>query len=103
MKHIKKEEHASPARGTSARRPPARQASERTRARTPEAKEELRNLILREATALFVEEGYAGFSMRKLAGRLGYTTTVLYSYFENKRELLLAIIGEGYQRVQTYL
>lgn len=75
----------------------------RQRARTQEAKTELREQILREAVALFVEEGYAGFSMRKLARRLHFTATTLYDYYEDKHDLLLAVIGEGYQLFGTYL
>lgn len=69
------------------------------RARSPEAKEELRDRILEEAIALFVSEGYAGFSMRKLGQRLHFTAAALYTYFANKDELLLAIIGQGYERL----
>jgi AcrR family transcriptional regulator len=69
------------------------------RARSPEAKEELRERILAEALALFVSEGYAGFSMRKLGQRLHFTAAALYTYFANKDELLLAIIGQGYERL----
>lgn len=79
-----------------ARRKKGSPPSPRGRARTPEAKQELRTRILREAVALFVEQGYTGFSMRKLADRLEYSATALYAYFANKDELLLAIIGEGY-------
>ena len=75
----------------------------RTRARTPQAKEELRELILREAVALFVEEGYAGFSMRELGRRLHYSAPTLYGYFANKHDLLLAIIGEGYDVFRSHV
>jgi AcrR family transcriptional regulator len=75
----------------------------RERARTPEAKAALRTRILREAVALFVEEGYRGFAMRKLATRLRYSAPTLYAYFANKDELLLAIIGEGYHLFRSYV
>ncbi|HUP92976.1 MAG TPA: TetR/AcrR family transcriptional regulator [Solimonas sp.] len=75
----------------------------RPRARTQEAKEALREQILVEAVALFVEEGYAGFSMRKLARRLHFTATALYDYYDDKHDLLLAVIGEGYQRFGRHL
>jgi AcrR family transcriptional regulator len=73
------------------------------RARSPQAKEELRERILQEAVALFVSEGYAGFSMRKLAQRLNYTATALYAYFENKDQLVLAIIEQGYELLASHL
>jgi AcrR family transcriptional regulator len=80
-----------------------RVAAPRGRARTPAAKEELRHRILREALALFVAEGYAGFSMRKLGHRLRYSATTLYAYFENKDDLLLAVIDQGYDLARSYL
>ena len=86
-----------------ARRKRAAPPPPRGRARTPEAKEELRTRILREAVALFVEQGYTGFSLRKLAQRLHYSATTLYAYFANKDDLLLAIIGEGYTVFGAYL
>jgi AcrR family transcriptional regulator len=80
-----------------------REPAARERARTPEAKEQLRSRILREAVALFVEEGYTGFSMRKLAQRLHYSAPTLYAYFANKDDLLLAIIGEGYTLFRAHV
>ena len=77
--------------------------SRRERARTPEAKEELRQRILDAAVNLFLEEGYAGFKMRELAKRLGYSATMLYMYFENKDELLFAVIGHGYELFRRHL
>src|ERR1051325_10281923 len=75
----------------------------KSRARTPAAKEQLRELIFREAVALFVEEGYAGFSMRKLAHRLHYSAPTIYAYFANKDDLLMAIIGEGYTLFRSHV
>lgn len=74
-----------------------------TRARSAEAKEALRERILHEAVALFASEGYAGFSMRKLAQRLNYTATMLYDYFAGKDELVLAIIEQGYAQLADHL
>lgn len=80
-----------------------RNAAARGRARTTAAKEELRARILSEAMALFVAEGYTGFSMRKLAHRLRYSATTLYGYFKNKDELLLAVIDQGYDLARSRL
>lgn len=52
---------------------------------------------------MFLEQGYAGFKMRQLADRLGYSATMLYMYFDNKDDLLLAVIGHGYERFRRYL
>lgn len=77
--------------------------TESERARTPAAKQELREKILREAVHLFADEGYAAFTMRKLAQRIGYTATTIYAYFENKDELMYAIITAGYETLRDYL
>lgn len=81
----------------------SRQTARRRRARSPEAKQELRRRILHEALGLFVEEGYSGFSMRKLARRLRYSAPTLYAYFANKDDLLMAIVGEGYELFRSYV
>lgn len=73
------------------------------RARTPQAKEELRARILQEAIVLFVDEGYHGFTMRKLAVRIGYTPTTIYFYFKSKDELLFEVISNGWELFRKYL
>lgn len=52
--------------------------------------------ILREAGALFVELGYDGFSMRKVAARIGYSVTTIYHHFKDKDALLMALLGEAF-------
>ncbi|WP_305733312.1 TetR/AcrR family transcriptional regulator [Trichlorobacter ammonificans] len=59
-------------------------------------KEEFRAEILKAAVALFAEEGYAKFSMRKLAARIGYSPTTIYLYFRDKDDLLLHICENLY-------
>jgi AcrR family transcriptional regulator len=56
------------------------------------AAEETRRRILDEATALFVERGYAGTSIRDISERLGMTKGALYYHFSSKEELLYAIV-----------
>lgn len=73
------------------------------RARTPAAKEELRGRILQEAIVLFVDEGYHGFTMRKLATRIGYTPTTIYFYFKSKDELLFEVISNGWALFREYI
>ncbi|MEZ5226686.1 MAG: TetR/AcrR family transcriptional regulator [Acidimicrobiales bacterium] len=43
------------------------------------------------ALELFRSDGYAGVSMRRLAGSAGCTPMTLYKYFENKFEILQLI------------
>jgi AcrR family transcriptional regulator len=52
------------------------------------------------ASALFVRDGYAGVSVRDIAGACGLTIGAIYSRFRNKADLLVAAIEE---RVRTDL
>jgi AcrR family transcriptional regulator len=63
------------------------------RARAPAGKREERMLqILEEARLLFAEEGYAGFSVRTLARRMGMSQGHLQYYFARKEQLFEALI-----------
>lgn len=59
-------------------------------------KDALRSMIFRAAADLLVEHGYADFSLRKLAARIGYSATTIYRYFRDKDELILAVIDESF-------
>jgi AcrR family transcriptional regulator len=51
-----------------------------------------RDLIIEEASRLFVEQGYAATSVRQIAEAVGCTEAALYYHFKDgKRELLLAV------------
>ncbi len=51
-------------------------------------KEEFPREILDAARSLFVSEGYANFSMRKLAEKTEYSPTTINLYFKDKDDLL---------------
>ena len=59
-------------------------------------KKELKELILKEARALFLEEGFEKTSIRKIADRIEYSPTTIYLYFQDKNELLLALHQESF-------
>jgi AcrR family transcriptional regulator len=59
-------------------------------------KEELRETILRAAADLLVEESYELFSLRRLAARIGYSATTVYRYFEDKDQLVFAVLERGF-------
>ncbi|MCA9727663.1 MAG: TetR/AcrR family transcriptional regulator [Candidatus Eisenbacteria bacterium] len=56
-----------------------------------------------EAASLLLQNGYAGFSMRRLAERIGYSVMTIYRYFENKEELIGAVLQSGFARFETDL
>ena len=57
-------------------------------------KEQFRREILDSAGEMFINDGYDGFSMRKLAERIDYSPTTIYIYFKSKEDLLFAICEE---------
>ncbi len=60
-------------------------------------REQFKGEILAAARELFSQEGYANFSMRKLAARIGYSPTTIYLYFRDKDDLLFCICEELYK------
>jgi len=57
----------------------------------------LKQKILNAAMKVFVEQGYAEVSMRKIAGLIDYSPTTIYRFFKNKEELLQSIAAETYK------
>lgn len=76
----------------------AERLREVSRRRRQQEKEDLRRRILDAAGALFLEHGYEGLSMRQIAERIGYSATTIYRYYEDKDDLLFAIVYEGFLR-----
>lgn len=66
-------------------------------------KEEFPREILDAARSLFVNEGYANFSMRKLAEKTEYSPKTINLYFKDKDDLLFAICEEVAGRFFTDL
>lgn len=69
-----------------------------SRRRREQGKEDLRRAILDAAAALFLEHGYEGLSMRQIAERIGYSATTIYRHYDDKDDLLFAIVQEGFLR-----
>lgn len=57
--------------------------------------------IVRAAARLFHACGYAATSMRDLAAALGVTSAALYYHFPGKEDLLVAVMRQGVELVQT--
>lgn len=65
-------------------------------ARSPEDISTVKANILDAAKDILYREGFAQFSMRKLAAVLGMTAANIYNYFENKDEIYLGIQTAGF-------
>jgi AcrR family transcriptional regulator len=64
---------------------------------------EPRERILTCACELYLQDGLEGFSMRKLARRLGVTAPALYRHFDSKEQVLLEVVREAYERFARHL
>jgi AcrR family transcriptional regulator len=58
-------------------------------------REAVHRAILDAARALFLAEGYANVSMRKIAEKIEYSAGAIYSYFPCKEDIFLALAEEG--------
>lgn len=68
-----------------------------------ESQDALRRTVLDTASELLVEEGPQALTMRKLAGALGCSTTVLYTMFGGKDGIADALFREGFARLRRRL
>ena len=60
-----------------------------------------RELILREAAALFARQGYSGTSMNQVAQACGISKPALYHYVRDKQQLVATIAGAHVARLET--
>ena len=51
------------------------------------------------AREMFVAEGYANVSMRKIADKIGYSPTTIYIYFKDKTDLVHQICEQTFARL----
>ncbi|MBW4436711.1 MAG: TetR/AcrR family transcriptional regulator [Pleurocapsa minor GSE-CHR-MK-17-07R] len=76
----------------------AERLRDNSRNRRDQQKQEVREAILQAASALFLEHGYAGFSIRQVAEKIGYSPGIIYFYFADKDEVLFTLVDEGFSR-----
>lgn len=60
-------------------------------------REAVRRSILDAARELFVAEGYANVSIRKIAERIEYSPAAIYGYFPSKDDIFYALAEEGFR------
>ncbi|MDR3161414.1 MAG: TetR/AcrR family transcriptional regulator [Spirochaetaceae bacterium] len=59
--------------------------------------------ILRSAEAEFLQNGYAGASLRKIAAAAGLTTGALYRHYADKEALYRALVEPVYHKILDFL
>lgn len=68
--------------------------------RRPKSKAEIetiKNTILDTTLRLISEDGYEGFSIRKLGPNLGIAPKTIYNYFKSKEEIYLHVLTRGFE------
>ena len=68
-------------------------------ARKQREKEEMKELILKEAMKLFLAEGFGNVSLRRIAENIEYSPATIYLYFKDKDEILYALHTEGFNEL----
>ena len=58
----------------------------------------MRKIILKAAIDLFIQEGYDGVSIRKIAKKIEYSPGSIYTYFTDKDSIFYALHVEGFER-----
>ena len=64
-----------------------------------ERRAETRDRLLEAAARVFAREGYAGASVEEVAREAGFSTGALYSNFDGKEDLFLALLAHTVERV----
>lgn len=66
--------------------------------RKEKQKAELKQQILDASAKLFIEQGYEGVSIRKIADIIEYSPTTVYLYFKDKNEILFDLHEIGFRK-----
>jgi AcrR family transcriptional regulator len=72
------------------------------RERQRRERDTVRRKILNAARTLFLTDGYANVSMRKIADQIEYSPGAIYSYFASKEDIFFALAEEGLLYVRTH-
>jgi len=65
--------------------------------------DQTRGRLLTEARDLYLEEGFARFSLREVARRAGVSAAAVYRHYDGKEALLREVCGEGFRIFSSYL
>lgn len=71
--------------------------------RKQKQREGVKGEIREAARVIFVRDGYASFSMRKLAAEVGYSPGAIYLYYKSKQELFRSLVEESFDRLYATL
>lgn len=81
----------------------ANRTIEKKRARSSDDRDAIRNRLCDAAAKLFLEEGEAALSMRRLAAEVGCSAMAPYRHFADKEALIAAIRAQAFNRLADTL
>lgn len=58
-----------------------------------------RGRIIKAAYEVFIEAGYHGASIRRIARKAAVNEALIYHYFQNKEDLFFSLLGETYEEM----
>ena len=61
--------------------------------------EAMKELIINVAKDIIAKEGYDNLSIRKIAGKIEYSPSIIYHYFKDKEEIVNAVMRNGYMKI----
>ncbi len=67
--------------------------------RKERGRRELRRLILKTAEEIVLQEGIQKLSIRKIAGRIEYSPSIVYHYFRDKDDIVNQIMTDNYKKI----
>ena len=70
--------------------------------RKEKQKLEIRKLILDASMKLFIEEGFANVTIRRIADLIEYSPTTVYLYFKDKDEIFATLHDVGFQKMAEF-
>ncbi|KAB2930699.1 MAG: TetR/AcrR family transcriptional regulator [Leptonema illini] len=73
------------------------------RARTEQAREQRRNVILDAARSTFFEKGYQNTTIKEITDRAGLSIGTFYLYFEDKVDVYKCVLLEGIVLLENHL
>lgn len=62
-----------------------------------------KEIILSVACDIYLQDGYKGLSMRKVAQKAGISATAIYRHYKNKEALHHQVLREGFRTFDSYL
>lgn len=73
----------------------AERLREASQERREQERQDVRQRILQASSELFLQHGYAHFSLRQVAETIGYSPGTIYLYFKDKDEMLFTLMNDG--------